>query len=88
MYCKNIVDSYCGYLATPGYISYKSNEDIEEVMSILKYNDYQAEDADFLLDALVYGIAAELNDSCGKIQRFIQQYIFRLHLFALFLKNK
>ena len=59
-YCKNIVDSYCGYLATPGYISYKSNEDIEEVMSILKYNDYQAEDADFLLDALVYGIAAEL----------------------------
>lgn len=59
-YCKNIVDSYCGYLATPGYISYKSNEDIEEVMNILKYNDYQAEDADFLLDALVYGIAAEL----------------------------
>ena len=59
-YCKNIVDSYCGYLATPGYISYKSNEDIEEVMNILRYNDYQAEDADFLLDALVYGTAAEL----------------------------
>ena len=59
-FAKNIVDSYCGYLATPGYISYKSNEDIEEVMNILKYNDYQAEDADFLLDALVYGIAAEL----------------------------
>lgn len=59
-YCKNIVDSYCGYLATPGYISYKSNEDIEEVMDILRYNDYQAEDSDFLLDALVYGVAAEL----------------------------
>lgn len=59
-YCKNIVDSYCGYLATPGYISYNSNEDIEEVMNILKYNDYQAEDADFLLDALVYGTASEL----------------------------
>lgn len=59
-YCKNIVDSYCGYLATPGYISYKSNDDIEDVMEILKYNDYQAEDADFLLDALVYGQAAEL----------------------------
>ena len=59
-YCKNIVDSYCGYLATPGYISYRSNEEIEEVMNILKYNDYQAEDADFLLDALVYGTAAEL----------------------------
>ena len=67
-YCKNIVDSYCGYIATPGYISYKSNDDIEEVMNVLKYNDYQTEDADFLLDALVYGTAAELmyNDSEGK----------------------
>jgi SPP1 family phage portal protein len=58
-YCKNIVDSYCGYLATPGYISYRG-EDIEEVMDILKYNDYQSQDADLLLDALVYGQAAEL----------------------------
>lgn len=59
-YTKNIVDSYCGYLATPGYINYRSQEDIEAVMDILKYNDYQAEDADFLLDALIYGTAAEL----------------------------
>ena len=59
-YCKNIVDSYCGYLATPGYINYRSDDDIEEVMNILRYNDYQAEDSDFLLDALVYGTAAEL----------------------------
>ena len=59
-YCKNVVDSYCGYLATPGYISYSSDEDIEDVMNILRYNDYQAEDADFLLDALIYGTAAEL----------------------------
>ena len=59
-YCKNIVDSYCGYLATPGYISYSSNEEIEEIMDILRYNDYQCEDSDFLLDALVYGVAAEL----------------------------
>ena len=59
-YCKNIVDSYCGYLATPGHISYRSNEDIEEIMDILRYNDYQAEDSDFLLDALIYGTAAEL----------------------------
>ncbi len=67
-YCKNIVDSYCGYLATPGYITYSSNDDIEVVMNILKYNDYQAEDADFLLDALVYGVAAELmyNDAMGQ----------------------
>lgn len=59
-YCKSLVDSYCGYLATPGYISYSSDEDIEDVMNILRYNDYQAEDADFLLDALIYGTAAEL----------------------------
>lgn len=67
-YCKNIVDSYCGYLATPGFISYQSDNNIEVIMDILRYNDYQAEDSDFLLDALVYGTAAELmyNDSIGK----------------------
>lgn len=59
-YCKNIVDSYDGYLATPGYISYRSEQDIDDIMNILRYNDYAAEDADFLLDALIYGIAAEL----------------------------
>lgn len=67
-YCKNIVDSYCGYLATPGYISYSSDEDIEDIMNVLRYNDFQAEDAEFLLNALVYGTAAELmyNDNAGK----------------------
>lgn len=59
-YCKNIVDSYCGYLASPGCISYSSNEDIEDVMNILRYNDYQAEDSDLLQDALIYGVANEL----------------------------
>lgn len=59
-YCKNIVDSYNGYLATPGYISYRSEQDIDDIMNILRYNDYAAEDADFLLNALIYGIAAEL----------------------------
>lgn len=67
-YVKNIVDSYCGYLATPGYINYRSENDIEAVMEVLRYNDYQAEDSDFLLDALVYGTAAELMyiDRMGK----------------------
>ena len=59
-YCRNIADSYCGYLASPGYISYSSEEDIEEVMNILRYNDFQTEDSNFLLDALVYGVASEL----------------------------
>lgn len=59
-YCKNIVDSYCGYLATPGYISYRSENNIDEIMNILRYNDYQAEDAEFLKNALTYGVACEL----------------------------
>ena len=59
-YCKNITDSYCGYLATPGHISYRSDDDIQEIMEILRYNDYEAEDAALLLDALTYGKACEL----------------------------
>ena len=67
-YCKNIVDSYCGYLATPGHISYRSDEDIEEIMDTLRYNDYQTEDNKFLENALIYGVAAELMyiDAVGK----------------------
>lgn len=59
-YAKNIADSYAGYLATPGFISYRSEQEIDDVMEILKYNDFQTEDADFLLDALIYGMACEL----------------------------
>lgn len=59
-YCKNITDSYCGYLATPGHISYRSNNDITEIMNILRYNDFQSEDSDFLKDALIYSVAHEL----------------------------
>ena len=59
-YCKNIADSYCGYMATPSFISYRSNEDINDIMNILRYNDFQAEDSEFLLNALIYGTAAEL----------------------------
>lgn len=59
-YMKDIADSYCGYMATPSYISYSSTDDIEDIMNVLRYNDYQAEDSDFLLDALIYGIAYEL----------------------------
>lgn len=59
-YCMNITNSYCGYLATPGYISYHSDNDIEAIMDVLRYNDHQTEDSDFLLDALTYGVACEL----------------------------
>ena len=59
-YSRNIVDSYCGYIATPEHISYHSEGDIEEIMNVLRYNDYQAQDSDLLLDMLIYGVAAEL----------------------------
>ena len=69
-YTKNIADAYCGYMATPGYISYLSENDIEEIMNILRYNDYTAQDAALLLDALVYGVAAELMyiDTTGQVR--------------------
>lgn len=59
-YCMNITNSYAGYMATPSFISYSSEQDIEGIMDILRYNDYQAQDAAFLHTALIYGVAAEL----------------------------
>ena len=69
-YCKNVADAYGGYMATPGFITYLSDNDIEEVMNILRYNDYNAQDAELLLDALVYGVAAELMyiDAAGQVR--------------------
>ena len=69
-YCMNITDSYCGYLASPGYISYSSDNNISEIMEILRYNDYQTEDANFLQNALIYGVANELlfTDAEAKIR--------------------
>ena len=67
-YCANIANSYCGYLATPSFITYSSNDEIEEIMDILRYNDYQSQDSDYLLNALIYGVACELMyiDGAGK----------------------
>lgn len=59
-FAKNITDSYCGYLASGGFISYTSDEDIADIMEVLNYNDYQCEDSEFLLNALIYGVAHEL----------------------------
>ena len=59
-YCLNIANSYAGYMATPGCISYGSDQEIDDVMDILRYNDHQAADASLLLDALIYGVGVEL----------------------------
>lgn len=57
-YCASIVDSYAGYLRP---VSYASDEDISDIMEILRYNDYQTEDNDLLTNALIYGQAFEIN---------------------------
>lgn len=69
-YCKNIADSYCGYLASPSYISYRSEADIAELMEVLKANDYQQQDSELLLEALTHGIAHELCylDELGQVR--------------------
>lgn len=70
-FCKNIVDNYCGYIASPGYITYSATDaDITDIIDVLKYNDFQDEDSSFLLDALIYGTAAELmyTDTDAKVR--------------------
>lgn len=70
-FCFNIADCYTGYLAAPGFISYTSNEyDITQIMDVLNYNDVQDEDAELLLNALIYGVGSELMyiDRDGKVR--------------------
>ena len=59
-YCKNITDSYNGYLATPGHISYSSDSDITDIMDILRYNDFESQDSQLIHTALVHGVSHEL----------------------------
>lgn len=59
-YCKNITDSYNGYLATPGHISYNSASDITDIMDILRYNDHESQDSQLIHTALVHGVSHEL----------------------------
>lgn len=59
-FCKNIADTYRGYAASAGYITYHSAEDITAIMDVLKKNDYQTQDSEFMLNALKFGRAAEL----------------------------
>ena len=58
--CYRVVQSYSGYLSGVP-ISYTANEDISDILEILKYNDYHKEDNQLLKDALIYGVAYELN---------------------------
>ena len=71
-FCDNIVATYNGYL-TGVDITYTSDEDIEAIQDILNYNDVGSEDAEYLKNALIFGVAYEVQwiDEQGK-QRFKQ----------------
>lgn len=58
-YCYQITNTYNGYI-TGMPISYSSDNDITDIMDILKYNDAQTEDSELLKNALIYGKAFEV----------------------------
>ena len=69
-YCFNIVNNYAGYL-TGSDITYSSTQDISAVQDVLNYNDVSSEDSQLLKNALIFGVAYEINyvDETG-MQRF------------------
>lgn len=66
-YCDNIVNNYNGYL-TGLPVSYNSQDNMDDIQDVLKYNDSAAKDSAFLRGALVYGRQYELHyvDEDGK----------------------
>lgn len=69
-YCYNIVNNYNGYM-TGKDITYSSTQDISAIQDILNYNDVATEDSQLLKNALIFGVAYEVNyiDEAG-MQRF------------------
>jgi len=59
-YMDEIVNTYVGYM-TGIDITYTSDEDIEAIQDVLNYNDVSQEDASLLKDALIFGLAYEVN---------------------------
>lgn len=59
-FCKVIAETYSGYICGKP-ITYTSNEDITAIQDVLNYNDSEAEDMEFITNALIYGVAYELH---------------------------
>lgn len=59
-YCKIIADTYKGYICGKP-ITYTSNNDIEDVQKVINYNDDNAENVQWLHNALCYGVGYELH---------------------------
>lgn len=81
-YCKIITDTYGGYIAGKP-VSYVSNSDISDVQEVINYNDSDAEDIQWLTNALIYGVGYELQwiDSNAQV-RYSQ--VNPLNAFAIF----
>lgn len=58
-YCQSCVDTYNGYL-TGIDINYDSDDDIEQIIEVLNYNDVHSTDTQLLKDALIFGRSCEL----------------------------
>lgn len=81
-YCKIITDTYSGYICGKP-ISYFSNDDITDIQDTLNYNDSTAQDMAMITNALIYGVAYELQwvDKYAQI-RYCQ--VNPLNCFAIF----
>jgi SPP1 family phage portal protein len=81
-YCKIITDTYAGYIAGKP-VTYTSNDDITDVQEAINYNDDNAENIQWLTNALIYGVAYELQwlDKQAQI-RYSQ--VNPLNAFAIF----
>ena len=69
-YCSDITNTYLGYLLGKS-ITYSSNENIDNILEVMNYNDINTEDTELLKWALITGVGYEIHyiDEDGK-QRF------------------
>lgn len=58
-FCKIIADTYNGYICGKP-VTYTSNNDITDVQETINYNDDNSENISWCMNALIYGIAYEL----------------------------
>lgn len=81
-YCKIITDTYSGYICGKP-ISYFSNDNITDIQDTLNYNDSAAQDMAMITNALIYGVAYELQwvDKYAQV-RYCQ--VNPLNCFAIF----
>ena len=68
-YCKIITNTYSGYICGKP-ITYTSNDDITEIQEGINYNDDNAENTEWLTNALIYSLGYELQwlDEYAKVR--------------------